>query len=91
MPRDTPRANVVECEQTGAHVTLMDGLITDCGRLVREGHPLEPPGEDGRLRLPLDALDALDAVGPARGSSGLEFEVVDSEIRIRRKGEPGRA
>ena len=26
MPRDTPRANVVECEQTGAHVTLMDGL-----------------------------------------------------------------
>src|SRR5215217_518260 len=29
MPRDTPRANVVECEQTGAHVTLMDGLITD--------------------------------------------------------------
>src|SRR5712691_11297781 len=31
MPNDTPRANVVECEQTGAHVTLMDGLITDCG------------------------------------------------------------
>jgi threonine synthase len=31
MPKDTPRANVVECEQTGAYVTLMDGLITDCG------------------------------------------------------------
>src|ERR1044072_167398 len=31
MPRDTPRANIVECEQTGAHVTLIDGLITDCG------------------------------------------------------------
>jgi threonine synthase len=31
MPRDTPRANVIECEQTGAQVTLMDGLITDCG------------------------------------------------------------
>lgn len=31
MPRDTPRANIVECEQTGAHVTLVDGLITDCG------------------------------------------------------------
>ncbi len=31
MPNDTPRANVIECEQTGAHVTLMDGLITDCG------------------------------------------------------------
>jgi threonine synthase len=34
MPRDTPRANVVECEQTGARVTLMDGLITDCGAEV---------------------------------------------------------
>lgn len=36
MPSDTPRANVVECEQTGAHVTLIDGLITDCGRIVAE-------------------------------------------------------
>ena len=34
MPRDTPRANIVECEQTGAHVELMDGLITDCGAEV---------------------------------------------------------
>jgi threonine synthase len=34
MPNDTPRANVIECEQTGAHVTLMDGLITDCGAEV---------------------------------------------------------
>ncbi|HEX8336454.1 MAG TPA: threonine synthase [Pyrinomonadaceae bacterium] len=34
MPKDTPRANVVECEQTGARVTLMKGLITDCGAEV---------------------------------------------------------
>ncbi len=34
MPQDTPRANVIECEQTGAHVTLMQGLITDCGAEV---------------------------------------------------------
>ena len=34
MPDDTPRANVVECEQTGANVTLMEGLITDCGAEV---------------------------------------------------------
>ncbi|HEV8159251.1 MAG TPA: threonine synthase [Pyrinomonadaceae bacterium] len=34
MPSDTPRANVVECEQTGAFVTLIDGLITDCGAEV---------------------------------------------------------
>ncbi|MDT5262428.1 MAG: threonine synthase [Acidobacteriota bacterium] len=34
MPLDTPRANVVECEQTGARVTLIEGLITDCGSEV---------------------------------------------------------
>lgn len=36
MPSDTPRANIVECEQAGAHVTLVDGLITDCGKTVAE-------------------------------------------------------
>jgi threonine synthase len=30
MPRDTPRANVVECRELGSRVTLIDGLITDC-------------------------------------------------------------
>jgi threonine synthase len=34
MPRDTPRANIIECEVTGANVTLIDGLITDCGAEV---------------------------------------------------------
>src|SRR6266404_599724 len=34
MPSDTPRANIIECEQTGAQVNLMDGLITDCGAEV---------------------------------------------------------
>ena len=41
MPRDTPRANVVECEQTGAQVTLMDGLITDCGAEVARRKDIE--------------------------------------------------
>ncbi|MEJ7847857.1 MAG: threonine synthase [Pyrinomonadaceae bacterium] len=36
MPADTPQANIVECEQTGAFVTLIDGLITDCGKIVAE-------------------------------------------------------
>jgi threonine synthase len=36
MPSDTPRANIVECQQTGANVTLIDGLITDCGKIVAE-------------------------------------------------------
>lgn len=34
MPSDTPRANIIECEVTGAHVRLIDGLITDCGAEV---------------------------------------------------------
>lgn len=36
MPKDTPKANIIECQQTGAHVTLVDGLITDCGKIVGE-------------------------------------------------------
>lgn len=36
MPRDVPRANFIECKSFGAHVTLVDGLISDCGRLVAE-------------------------------------------------------
>lgn len=36
MPRDTPMANQVECRAYGAHVNLIDGLISDCGRMVAE-------------------------------------------------------
>jgi threonine synthase len=36
MPKDTPAANIIECQQMGAHVTLIDGLITDCGKIVAE-------------------------------------------------------
>jgi threonine synthase len=36
MPKDTPKANVIESRQTGANVILVDGLITDCGRIVAE-------------------------------------------------------
>lgn len=36
MPKNVPLANRIECEQAGAHVTLVDGLITDCGRIVAE-------------------------------------------------------
>jgi threonine synthase len=34
MPGDTPRANIIECRELGAHVTLIDGLITDCGAQI---------------------------------------------------------
>lgn len=34
MPRDVPQSNFIECKATGAHVTLVDGLISDCGKIV---------------------------------------------------------
>src|SRR5256886_4398310 len=37
MPKDVPLANRVECEIYGAHLTLVDGLISDCARMVNEG------------------------------------------------------
>ena len=36
MPKDVPIANRMECEAYGAKVTLVDGLISDCGRMVAE-------------------------------------------------------
>jgi len=36
MPKDVPQANLVECESYGAKVTLVDGLISDCARIVNE-------------------------------------------------------
>lgn len=37
MPDDTPVINQYECQLFGARTFLVDGLITDCGRIVREG------------------------------------------------------
>ncbi|HLJ16293.1 MAG TPA: threonine synthase [Bryobacteraceae bacterium] len=34
MPRDVPQANFIECKAFGAKVTLVDGLISDCGKMV---------------------------------------------------------
>ncbi len=36
MPKDVPMANQVEGAAYGAHVTLVDGLISDCARIVNE-------------------------------------------------------
>jgi threonine synthase len=36
MPKDVPLANQVECIAYGAHMTLVDGLISDCARIVGE-------------------------------------------------------
>lgn len=34
MPADTPSAFITECRSFGAHVELVDGLISDCGKIV---------------------------------------------------------
>jgi threonine synthase len=34
MPKDVPAANRIECDYYGAHVTLVDGLISDCAKRV---------------------------------------------------------
>jgi threonine synthase len=36
MPKDVPFANYLEAILYGANVTLVDGLISDCGRIVNE-------------------------------------------------------
>ena len=41
MPCDTPKANIIECQLLGANVTLVDGLITDCGRIVSDRKEVE--------------------------------------------------
>jgi threonine synthase len=55
MPRDTPKANIVECEQTGANVTLIDGLITDCGKIVAERKDAEGWFDVSTLKEPYRA------------------------------------
>ncbi|HWT00943.1 MAG TPA: threonine synthase [Pyrinomonadaceae bacterium] len=87
MPGDTPRANVVECEQTGAHVELMDGLITDCGAEVARRKEAEgwfdvstlkePYRVEGKKTLGYELAEQLDwelpdvIVYPTGGGTGL--------------------
>ncbi|MEZ6092821.1 MAG: threonine synthase [Pirellulaceae bacterium] len=38
VPHNTPKANLAECVQSGAHIYYGDGLIDQCGKIIREGH-----------------------------------------------------
>jgi threonine synthase len=52
MPEDTPRVFRLECERYGAKVTLLPGLIDDCGRLVAERAPREGWHDVSTLKEP---------------------------------------
>ena len=52
MPSDVPQANFVECKAYGAKVTLVDGLINDCGRIVAERKSAEGWFDISTLREP---------------------------------------
>ncbi len=36
MPLDVPQANQIECKAYGAKVTLVDGLISDCAKIIND-------------------------------------------------------
>src|SRR5262245_40732627 len=87
MPRDVPPANRQECELTGARVSLIDGLITDCGRIVAERKAAEgwfdvstlkePYRIEGKKTLGLELAEQLGwhlpdvIVYPTGGGTGL--------------------
>jgi threonine synthase len=52
MPKDVPIANRLEVEASGAHLTLVDGLISDCGRMVAEHKDKEGWFDVSRLKEP---------------------------------------
>jgi len=52
MPKDVPQANYIECKSYGAQVTLVDGLISDCGRIVAERKEAEGWFEVNTLKEP---------------------------------------
>jgi threonine synthase len=52
MPSDTPPVFRVECERYGAKVTLVDGLIDACGRIVAERSAAEGWHDVSTLKEP---------------------------------------
>lgn len=87
MPRDTPRANQIEAARYGARLTLVDGLINDCGRMVAERKGAEgwfdvstlkePYRVEGKKTMGLEIAEQLDwklpdvIIYPTGGGTGL--------------------
>ena len=87
MPDDTPVVNVYECHLAGAKTFLVNGLITDCGRIVREGKQRldwfdlstlkEPNRIEGKKTMGLELAEQFDwnlpdvILYPTGGGTGL--------------------
>ena len=87
MPKDTPVINRMECVLAGAKTYLVDGLITDCGAIVRNGTARmgwfdcstlkEPYRLEGKKTMGLELAEQLDwtlpdvIVYPTGGGTGL--------------------
>jgi threonine synthase len=87
MPHDTPIINQMEAHLAGACVFLVNGLITDCGRIVREGTPKlgwfdvstlkEPYRLEGKKTMGLELAEQTDyrlpdvILYPTGGGTGL--------------------
>ncbi|MFH1843283.1 MAG: threonine synthase [bacterium] len=87
MPRDVPRPFISECRALGAEVTLVDGLITDCGRVAAEGVRQfgrfdistlkEPYRLEGKKTMGYEVAEQLDwklpdvIIYPTGGGTGL--------------------
>jgi threonine synthase len=74
IPKDAKRPFVDECRLYGAHVTLVDGLITDAGRMAAEtGKPLgwydvstlkEPYRIEGKKTMAYELAEQMDWTWP---------------------------
>jgi threonine synthase len=87
MPRDVPRAFIIECQINGAHVELVDGLITDAGRRVAAGRDeygwfdlstlKEPYRVEGKKTMGYEIAEQFDwelpqvIIYPTGGGTGL--------------------
>ena len=87
MPADVPKPFINECRVLGAKVTLIDGLITDCGKAAREGVEKhgrfdvstlkEPYRIEGKKTMGYEVAEQMDwqlpdvIVYPTGGGTGL--------------------
>jgi threonine synthase len=74
MPVDAPDVNKIECQVVGAKVVLVNGLITDAGKMVADGVPemgwfplstlKEPYRVEGKKTMGIEVAEQFDWILP---------------------------